>query len=62
MRVVIRHQQMQRRFVFLDVRKTPYGQSENVIGQVVIHRRDFADQDITIFTPERVPVVWEKRY
>ena len=47
---------MQGGLVLVDRGETPDRFAEDIVGQIVIDRRDFANQDITALAPESMPV------
>jgi hypothetical protein len=51
---VILHQQVQRGFVFFDLREAPDSGMEAVIDIVVVDRRDFSNQNAFAHPPELV--------
>ena len=53
---VVADQQMRAGCVLLDMGKAADRVAEDIVGRVVVHGRDFVDQDIAALAPEGIPV------
>src|SRR5690554_3115516 len=60
-RRIVGNEQAQRLGILLDVRETADRLGEDVVGEIIVDGRDFADQHVGAFRPELVPDAGKQR-